>query len=166
MTVSMIAALTKNRVIGKNNDLPWSLPDDIKYFMETTRGHHVIMGRKNYESIPLKFRPLPHRVNIIITRQIDYDAPKCQVVHTLPDGLAIARAAGEHECFIIGGAEIYTLGLSLAQRLYLTEIHTEIDGDTFFPELKKDLWTEQSRKHHPVDARHPYAFDFVLYTKL
>lgn len=133
MIVSLIAALSENRVIGKNNDLPWRLPDDMKYFMETTSGHYVIMGRKNYQSLPEKFRPLPNRTNIVITRSSDFSAPGCQVVHTLADALEIARKANQKEIFIIGGAEIYALSLPHAHRLYLTEIKAEVAGDTYFP---------------------------------
>ncbi|GIL22606.1 MAG: dihydrofolate reductase [Bacteroidota bacterium] len=165
MIISLIAAVSRNHVIGKNNDLPWRLPDDMKYFMETTKGHHVIMGRKNYQSLPEKFRPLPHRTNIVVTRSTDFIAPGCQVVHMLEDALDIARKANQKEVFIIGGAEIYALGLRLATRLYLTEIQAEVDGDTFFPEVNLAKWKEVSRKHHLADNRHPFAFDFVIYER-
>jgi dihydrofolate reductase len=152
-------------VIGKHNDLPWYLPDDSKYFMLTTKGHHVILGRKNYDSLPEKFRPLPNRTNIVVTRQLSFTAPGCIVVHSLDRALDIARTNSEQEAFIIGGAEIYKLGLPHADRLYLTEIDAEIQGDTFFPEVDKGEWHEVSRKHHPSDERHPYAFDFAVYEK-
>ncbi len=163
MIISLIAAVSKNHVIGKNNDLPWHLPDDMKYFMQTTKAQHVIMGRKNYESIPEKFRPLPNRTNIVVTRQKDYPAPGCILVHSIEDGIAMARAAGETELFIIGGSEIYSLGMPHADLLYLTEIDTTLDGDTYFPSFDKNEWEELSRKHHEVDARHAFAFDFVVY---
>lgn len=166
MTISLIAALTRNRVIGKNNDLPWHLPDDMKYFMQTTKGHYVIMGRRNYESIPAKYRPLPDRTNIVVTRQAHFHAPGCIVVHSLSEGLDTAAKSGEHEVFIIGGAQIYREALPLAQRLYLTEIHAELDGDTFFPELNLSEWKEISRQHHPADNRHQFAFDFVIYDRI
>ncbi len=165
MTISLIAALTKNNVIGKNNDLPWHLPDDMKYFMQTTSAHYVVMGRKNYDSIPEKFRPLPNRTNIVVTRQIGFTAPKCLVVHSLADGIQLAKENNQQELFIIGGAEIYNLAIPVAHRLYLTEIQTEIDGDTYFPKFDKSGWTEFSRKHHPADERHHFAFDFVIYQK-
>ncbi|MDW8332288.1 MAG: dihydrofolate reductase [Cyclobacteriaceae bacterium] len=165
MTISLIAALTRNRVIGRNNDLPWHLPDDMKYFMQTTKGHYVIMGRKNYESIPAKYRPLPDRSNVVVTRQAHFNAPGCIVVHSLSEGLEIAAKSGEHEVFIIGGAQIYREALPLAHRLYLTEIHIELDGDTFFPELNLSEWKEISRQHHPADNRHQFAFDFVIYDR-
>src|SRR5260221_13784568 len=114
MIISMIAAVARNNVIGKANDLPWRLPDDMKYFMQTTKSHHVIMGRKNYESLPEKFRPLPNRSSIVVTRQNYYQAPGCTIVHHLEDGVKIAEKNGEQELFIIGGADIYNLAMSLA----------------------------------------------------
>lgn len=165
MIISLIAALTRNHVIGRNNDLPWHLPDDMKYFMQTTKGHHVIMGRKNYDSIPEKFRPLPNRTNLVVTRQRNLQLAGCTVVNSLEDAVTIARKAGEGELFIIGGAAIYQLGMPLAQRLYLTEIDAELEGDTHFPAFDKAGWTEVSRKHHLVDERHAYPFDFVIYER-
>ncbi|HYG17410.1 MAG TPA: dihydrofolate reductase [Ohtaekwangia sp.] len=165
MKISLIAALSQNRVIGKNNDLPWHLPDDMKYFMETTKGHHCIMGRKNYESIPKKFRPLPNRTNIVVTHQHDYKAPGCLIVHDIAEGLAIGNNNNEPEMFIIGGAQIFEQSLRQADRLYLTEIRALIEGDTFFPEFDKLTWKEVSRQPHPADERHAYPFDFVVYEK-
>jgi dihydrofolate reductase len=165
MIVSLIAALAKNHVIGKNNDLPWNLPDDMKYFMQTTKGHHVIMGRKNYQSIPEKFRPLPNRTNIVVTRQKTFQAPGCIVVHSIGEGLAIADNNREPELFIVGGAEIYKAAMKHTQRMYLTEIHAVIEGDTYFPEFPQAEWKEVSRIHHPTDERHRYPFDFVIYEK-
>lgn len=165
MIVSLIAALAQNHVIGKDNDLPWHLPDDMKYFMQTTKGHHCIMGRKNYDSIPEKFRPLPNRTNIVVTRQKGFHAPGCIVVNSIEHALEIARSNGETETFIIGGADIYKLGFTFADKLYLTEIQSTISGDTRFPEFKKEEWKETSRQHHASDERHAYAFDFVVYEK-
>jgi dihydrofolate reductase len=166
MKISLIAALAQNHVIGKDNDLPWHLPDDMKFFMQTTKGHHCIMGRKNYDSIPEKFRPLPNRTNIVVTRQKGFHAAGCIVVNSIEDALEIARKNGEQETFIIGGADIYKLGFALADRLYLTEIQTTLQGDTYFPEFTKDEWRETSRKHHAADERHAYGFDFVTYEKI
>jgi len=165
MIISLIAALTKNNVIGKNKDLPWHLPDDMKHFMQTTQAHHVIMGRKNYESIPDKFRPLPNRTNIVVTRQKDFSAPGCHIVNSIEEGIAMARAAREKELFIIGGSEIYSQSIPYADQLYLTEIDTILEGDTYFPSFNRDEWQELSRTHHEADARHLYAFDFVIYKK-
>ena len=166
MTISMIAAVARNCVIGKANDLPWHLPDDMKFFMQTTKGHHVIMGRKNYESLPEKFRPLPNRTSILVTRQHDYKAPGCIVVHQLEEGVKLAEKNGEPELFIIGGSEIYKLAMPIADKLYLTEIDADIDGDTFFPSYNKELWKETSRQHHAADDRHKFSFDFVVYKKI
>jgi dihydrofolate reductase len=165
MIVSLIAARSRNGVIGKNNGLPWHLPDDMKYFMQTTKEHYVIMGRKNYESIPEKFRPLPNRTNVVVSRQKDFSAPHCILVHSIEQGIDLARKAGEEEVFIIGGAEIYKMGMPLTQRAYLTEILADINGDTFFPEFNIAEWKEVSRRHHSVDERHAQAFDFVLYER-
>ena len=165
MIISMIAAVSENLVIGRNNDLPWHLPDDMKYFMQTTKGHCVIMGRKNYESIPEKFRPLPNRVNIVVTRQKDFTAPGCMVVGSMEEALVKAAEFKEEEVFLIGGSEIYRSGLSIADRLYLTEIKKKIEGDVFFPEFNKNIWIEESRIPHPADDRHVFNFDFVKYSK-
>lgn len=166
MTVSAIAALSRNRVIGKDNDLPWRLPDDMKFFMETTKGHHVIMGRKNYDSLLPKFKPLPNRTNIVITRQRDFEAPGCTVLHAIEPALDLARSHSEKECFIIGGAEIYKLAMPHTTRLYLTEIDAHIEGDTYFPVVDMNEWKETSRTHHPADQRHSYAFDIVVYDRI
>jgi dihydrofolate reductase len=166
MIISLIAARSRNGVIGRNNDLPWKLPDDSKYFMTTTRGHHAIMGRKNYDSLPDAFKPLPNRTNIVVTRQPDFHAPGCIVVHSLDHALKIARENGETETFVIGGAEIYALAMPLANRLYLTEIDAIVNGDTYFPSFDTAQWREVSRTHHPVDIKHAYAFDYVRYERL
>ncbi len=165
MIISLIAAVSENQVIGKNNDLPWRLPDDMKYFMETTSGHHVIMGRKNYESLPGKFRPLPKRVNIVVTRQKDFEAKGCIIVHSIEQGIDAASQAGESELFIIGGAEIYKATLPMADRLYLTEIKATVAGDTWFPHFEKGDWEEISRVHHGADEKHTSSFDFVVYRR-
>ena len=154
----------KNRVIGKNNDLPWYLPDDMKFFMQTTKGHHTIMGRKNYDSIPEKFRPLPNRTNIVITRQPSFKAPGCIVVNSIETRFGNLPNNGEVETFVIGGAEIYRLGIPYADRLYLTEIDAVIEGDTFFPDVDQKV-AGISRKNHSADERHQYGFDFVVYEK-
>ena len=166
MIISIIAALSRNRVIGKNNDLPWHLPDDMKYFMQTTKGHYVIMGRKNYESIPEKFRPLPNRTNIVITGQKNFRAPGCKVVSSLDEALDIPRQANQQEVFVIGGSKVYNESLAKADRLYLTEIHAEINGDIYFPEIDWRLWSEKKRIKHTDDSRHAFSFDFVNYDRV
>ena len=166
MLVSLIAALTRNRVIGKNNDLPWHLPDDMKYFMNTTLGHSVIMGRKNFESLPPKFKPLRDRHNIVMSSQPDYKAPGATVVSSWDQALKEAvKSTDKNEVFVIGGAKVYDLAFPHAGRLYLTEINATLDGDTFFPSFNKSMWVEKSRVHHSADARHLYPFDFVIYDR-
>lgn len=165
MIISLIAALTENRVIGKNNDLPWRLPDDMKYFMKTTTGHHVIMGRKNYDSLPANFKPLPNRTNIIVTRQLNFVAKGCTVVNSIKAGIEIAKSNKEEELFIIGGAQIYEQALPMAHRLYLTEIKAEVNGDTYFPKIDRNQWKEISRVAHASDEKHQFAFDFVIYKR-
>lgn len=164
--ISMIAAVARNLTIGKDNDLPWKLPDDMKFFMNTTKGHHVIMGRKNYDSLHEKFKPLPNRTNIVVTRQRDFKAPGCFVTNKIDDAIAIAEKGNESELFIIGGAEIYKLALADADRLYLTEIDAEIQGDTFFPSFNRQEWKETSRVHHDADEKHKFSFDFVIYDRI
>ena len=166
MIVSAIAALSNNRVIGKDNDLPWRLPDDMKFFMQTTKGHHVIMGRRNYDSLHEKYKPLPERTNIVITRQTGFVAPGCIVLHAIEPALELAEKNGETECFIIGGAEIYRLAMPYTTRLYLTEIDAHVEGDTYFPEVDMKHWVETSRKHHPADPKHRYPFDIVVYERV
>lgn len=165
MIISMIAAMGSNRVIGRDNDLPWHLPDDFKFFQQTTNGHHIIMGRKNWESLPHKFQPLPNRTNLVITRQSDYVAKGATIIQTLEEGQQLAEKAGEDELFIIGGGEIYRMGLAMADKIYLTEIDGEFEGQVTFPEFSHLAWNEISRVHHKKDERHQYAFDFVIYEK-
>ncbi|HMJ70972.1 MAG TPA: dihydrofolate reductase [Cyclobacteriaceae bacterium] len=165
MIVSLIAAVTENNVIGRNNDLPWKLPDDMKYFMETTKGHAVIMGRKNFDSLPPKFKPLKDRFNIVLSRREEVGFDVC-VVHSIEEAYQQAEKAGQDpEVFVIGGEQIFNLAMARADRLYITEIKTKLDGDTFFPAYNKSEWKEVSRKPHPTDDRHAYAFDFVLYER-
>ena len=142
MDISAIVAVAKNNVIGKDNDLIWRLSKDLKRFKEITTGHHIIMGRLNYESIG---RPLPNRTTVIITRQTDYTAEGCVVVNSLEAALEVARNNGESEAFIIGGAQIYDLAMPLVKKLYLTEVHAEFEGDVFFTELDEN-WKEVSRQ--------------------
>ena len=164
--VSLIAALTRNRVIGKNNDLPWHLPDDMKFFMNTTVGHAVIMGRKNFDSLPPKFKPLRDRLNIVLSAQPGYQAPGATVVSSWSQAISEAKKyESTDEIFVIGGAQIYQLALPHADRLYLTEIETTLEGDTFFPSFDKFDWIEKSRSHHSKDDKHAYPFDFVVYDR-
>ena len=166
MKVSLIVAVSENGVIGKDNDLIWHLPKDMKFFKDTTLGHHVIMGRKNFESIPHKFRPLPNRTNIVITRQSDYKAEDSIVVNSVEESLKVAKSNGENEAFIIGGGQIYKLALeaNLIDRIYLTRIHHSFDGDTFFPELSSD-WEEVNREDCFKDNNHKYDYSFIVLEK-
>ncbi len=168
MIVSAIAAVAENGVIGRNGDLPWHLPDDLKYFQHITKGHHVITGRKNYESIPPKYRPLRNRVNIVVSRNASYEAPGALVVDSLATGLAIAQRANEKEAFIIGGGQIYreALTMRLVDRLYLTIVHSAVEGDTHFPPLDPGEWREVDRTHHEADERHAFAFSFVVMDRI
>lgn len=166
MKVSLIVAVSQNGMIGKDNDLIWHLPKDMKFFKDTTLGHHVIMGRKNFESIPHKFRPLPNRTNIVITRQSDYKAEDSIVVNSVEESLKVAKSNGENEAFIIGGGQIYKLALeaNLIDKIYLTRIHHSFDGDTFFPELSSD-WEEIKREDCFKDDNHKYDYSFIVLEK-
>ena len=134
MNISIIVAVDENFLIGSNNNLPWHLPADMKFFKEKTTGHCVITGRKNYESIPEKFRPLPNRTNIVITRQKSYIAEGAIVVTSIEDAIEGAKQTNDEEIFIIGGGEIFKLALHLVNKIYLTVIHDKFDGDVYFPE--------------------------------
>lgn len=160
MRVSLIAALAENRVIGRNNTLPWRLPADLKRFRRLTTGHPVILGRKNYESIG---RPLPERTNIVVTRDRGYRAPGCVVVDSLD--AAYAAAGDAAEIFIIGGAELYAQTLARADRLYLTLVHAMVPGDTYFPEFDRAEWVEIERERREPDADHAHAYSFVTYDR-
>jgi dihydrofolate reductase len=166
MGVSLIVAVAENGVIGKDNDLIWHLPKDMRFFKETTLGHHVIMGRKNFESIPHKYRPLPNRTNIVITRQSGYKAEGSIVVNSVEAALDIAKNNGDTEPFIIGGGQIYKLALeaNLVDKIYLTKINHPFDGDTFFPELGND-WKLINSIPNKSDEKHKYDFDFNTFVK-
>ncbi len=163
MRVSLIVAASENNIIGNDNDLIWHLPKDMRFFKETTIGHHIIMGRKNFESIPHKFRPLPKRTNIVITRQKDYKASGCITLNSIEDALEIAKRNNDNEPFIIGGGQIYKIALdrNLIDRIYLTRIHHKFDGDTYFPELS-DEWREINKIENKIDNKHKYNYDFII----
>lgn len=163
MIVSAIAAVADNGVIGRNNDLPWHLPDDMAFFKRTTLGHPIITGRKNYESVPPKFRPLKGRLNIVITRDPAYEAPGAVVVTSLEAALERAKEEHKEEVFIIGGGQIFREALekNLIDRLYLTLVHADVKGDTHFPPIDAADWQEKSRERHEADDRHANPFSFV-----
>lgn len=154
-TLTLIAALARNGVIGRDNRLPWHLPADLKHFKALTTGHTVIMGRKTWESLPEKFRPLPGRQNIVVTRNAGYAASGATVVNSLAD--AVAAASGS-EAFVIGGAELYQAALGLADRLELTEIARDYDGDTVFPTRDPAQWRETARESQRDDNGLDFAF--------
>ena len=166
MTLSIIVAVSDNNVIGRNNDLPWHLPADLKYFKEKTMGHCVVMGRKNFESIPERFRPLPGRTNIVITRQPDYQPSGVLVAHSIDDAVEMAKRQGETECFITGGGEIFRQSVHLCDKIYLTRIHHDFEGDVFFPEINWKDWKEVSRKDIPHDEKNKYPFSFLIYERV
>lgn len=159
-TLSLLAAVAANGVIGKDNALPWHLPADLKRFKALTLGHPIIMGRKTFQAIG---RALPGRHNIVVTRQPDYRAPGCTVATSLAAALGCARDADE--VFVIGGAELYRAALPLAERLYLTEIAAAFDGDARFPDYDRAAWHEVSREHQAAGVAAPFAFDFVRYDR-
>lgn len=160
MIISLIAAIGKNRIIGNKNSLPWSLPADMKHFKYLTTGKPVIMGRKTYESMG---RPLPDRTNIIITRDQKYKAENCIVVHSLDNALKAAQNA--EEIMIIGGSQIYKEFLPKANKLYITQIDADFEGDTYFPEYKIEEWEETSYKEHERDKDNPYNYTFLVLTR-
>ena len=164
--ISIIVAVAENGVIGKDNSLIWHLPVDMKFFKDTTLGHCVIMGRKNYESIPEKFRPFSNRTNIVVTRQKEFHAPGTIVVDSIEKAIEAAKQTNDSEIFIIGGAEIYKQTLPLTGRIYLTRIHHSFDGDTFFPEINLNEWKEVDRKKGIVDEKNIYPHDFIVYDKI
>lgn len=166
MKISIIVAAAENNAIGKNNRLIWRLPDDMKFFREKTAGHCVVTGRKNYESIPDKFRPLPDRVNIVVTRSKTYEAPGAVIVHSLEDAIAEGKRRGETELCIIGGGEIYREALPVTDTVWLTRVHhTFEDAHTFFPALDLSQWKETFREEHAADEKHAYAFTFFCYER-
>ena len=157
MKIAMIAAMAKNRVIGLENDMPWHLPDDLKFFKATTTGKPVIMGRKTFESIGSK--PLPNRPNYVISRQADFHAEGAQVFGSIEE--VLAQLSDADEVIIMGGGQLYSMMLAQADKLYLTLIDANIEGDTHFPDWTLLAWNELAREHHTKDERHAYEFDFV-----
>ena len=158
MLISIIAAMGRNRAIGYKNTLPWKLPTDLQRFKLLTLGHHMIMGRKTFESIG---RPLPGRTSIIITRQKDFQAEGCLIAHSLDAAIELAKSRGEEEAFIIGGAEIYAQALSIADRMYLTMVEAEPEADAFFPEFDENLWEKSSEEIVAADEKNQYAMRFI-----
>lgn len=162
MNIALVVAAAENNVIGKNNQLLWRLPNDTKFFKNTTWGMPVIMGRKTFDSLG---KPLAGRTNVVITRQKNWTAPGAQVVSTLQEAIAAAADTDAKEAYVIGGGEIYALALPLAQRIYLTRVHTTLDGDAYFPEFDQQQWELLSNLDFPVDEKHAYAYSFQVWGK-
>jgi len=162
LKLSIIVATAEKGVIGKDNQLIWHLPEDLKMFRRLTTGHVIIMGRKTFESIG---KPLPNRTSIIISRNTDYLVEGCIVVGSLEEAIEKAKEIETEEAFIIGGAQIYALALDMADTVYLTQVHHNFEGDAFFPVLDTNIWTETERKSFSPDEKHAYAFDFVTLEK-
>lgn len=162
MITSIIVATSENNVIGKDNRLPWHLPADLKYFKNTTWAMPIIMGRKTFESIG---KPLPGRHNIVVTRSKDYKAVGATVVSNLDDAVKAAESNDVKELFIIGGAELFNTTMNQAQRIYLTRVHANIEGDVFFPELKKEDWQLISEKNMEADEKNEYDLSFQVWEK-
>lgn len=167
MKVALIVAMDLERGIGRDNDLMWHLPNDMKFFTETTRGQIVVMGRRNYDSIPDKYRPLPHRENVVLTRNKDFSAPDCKVFNTLQDCLEHYKNETERTLFIIGGGEIYRLALEagVVEEMYITHINHRYGADTFFPEFDLKAWKVETVLEQMQDERHEASFTALHYTK-
>lgn len=158
--ISLLVAMDNNRLIGKDNDLPWHLPADLAYFKRVTMGHSIVMGRKTFDSIG---RPLPGRENIIITRNTEFKAEGCKVIHSIEEVLELNQK--DKELFIIGGAEIFKEVLPHADRLYITEIDDVFEGDTFFPAFHLNEWQKTTSEEGPRDEKNPYDYNFVVYER-
>ncbi|TPN85943.1 dihydrofolate reductase [Aquimarina algicola] len=158
--ITMIAAAGENNALGKDNDLVWHLPDDFKRFKELTTGHHIIMGRKTFESFP---KLLPNRIHIVISRNTNYQASGAIVVQTMEEALNMAK--NDSNPFIIGGGEIYKLGLEYADVIELTRVHADFDADAFFPLIDADIWEVENEQFHDQDEKHNYPFTYITYVK-
>ena len=167
MFLSLICAMDENMVIGVNNNLPWHLPEDLKYFKRTTMGNSIIMGRKTFESIG---RPLPGRTNIIVTRNPDYEVENARTVGSITDAIELAENTafidGSTEAFVIGGAELYKEALPLVNRMHLTMVHAEVDGDAWFPDFDVSQWHEISNEYFEADEENPYDYSICVYERL
>jgi dihydrofolate reductase len=155
MTVSIVVAIAENNAIGKNNELLWYLPTDLKHFKQITNGHPIIMGRKTFDSIG---KPLPNRRNIVITRSAGLEIPGAEVCHTLAEAIALCKA--EKEVFIVGGAEIYRQAINNTDKIYLTRVHAQYEADAFFPEIDQKEWKEVDTEAHQPDEKNNVAYTF------
>lgn len=161
MKVSLIVAMDQNRVIGYKNDIPWRIPRDWEYVKNVTKGHSIILGRKNIESIG---RALPHRRNIILTRDKEFSFEGCEIVHSIEEVFEICKQ--ENELFIFGGEQIYKLFLPYVEKMYITKIHHSFEGDTFFPEVNEMDWKEVSVEKGIKDDQNPYTYYFHVYERI
>jgi dihydrofolate reductase len=168
MKISLIVAMDRDRGIGKNNDLMWHLPADMRFFKETTSRHIVVMGRKNYESIPEKYRPLPNRENVVLTRNADYQAADCTIFHSLEACLDHFAAEEERTVFIIGGGEIYrkALEMNVVDEMFITHVNHTYGADTFFPDFDLKNWTVETVLEQLKDDRHEASFSMVRYVRV
>ncbi len=167
MRLALIVAMAENRVIGVNNNLPWYLPDDLRYFKSITMGKPIIMGRKTFESIG---KPLPGRTNIIISRNPELEPDGCSVVSTLEDAVELSENIslidGATEAIVIGGGQIYALALPLVDRIYLTQVHAEINGNAWFPKFDRSDWQEVGRETFYAEGENPYDYSFVVLDRI
>ena len=158
--ITIIAAAAENNALGKDNDLVWHLPDDFKRFKRLTSGHYIIMGRKTFESFP---KLLPDRTHVIITRKKDYNPENTIVVNSLEDALKVSKL--DEQPFIIGGGEIYEMGMEAAERIELTRVHGEFEADTYFPEIDEDNWKVVKEQFHEKDEKHDHSFTYLTYER-
>ena len=158
--LTLIAAAGENNELGKNNDLVWHLPDDFKRFKKITSGHHIIMGRKTFDSFP---QPLPNRTHVVITRQENFKKPGIIVVHSLERAIELTK--DDPQAFVIGGGEIYKMAMDVAAKIELTRVHGEFKADTFFPEIDESQWKVVSEEYHEKDEKHQYAFTYLTYER-
>ncbi len=158
----IMAAKASNNIIGKDNTLVWHLPADLKFFKQTTKGHTLIMGRKTFESLA---NPLPHRDSWVVTRNKDYQREGISVYHSLENAIEAGEKKGLDTVFILGGGEIYRQSMDIADKLIITEVHHEFEGDTYFPDIDKQKWEEVSREEYKADEKNKYDFAFVQYQR-
>lgn len=165
--VKLIVAIAKNGVIGKDNDLIWHLPADMRFFTATTKGHIVLMGRRNWDSIPLKFRPLKERLNIVVTRDTSFSDHGCEVFHTIEEAIATYKN-DKRDFYVIGGGQIYDYCLNnkLIDEMYITHIDYVFEGDTFFPEIKDETWSKELILEHEIDEKNKYPFSIIKYQRI
>ena len=163
MTISLVVAASENNAIGKNNQLIWHLPNDLKFFKNTTWGFPVIMGRKSFESVN---KPLPGRTNIVITTKPDWKAETVIVVNNLKDAIQKAAETNSKQIFIIGGGEIYKQSMDIADSIYITRVHADLEGDTFFPLIDESKWKLTSNQDFEADEKHAYSYSFQIWEKI